>query len=93
MKNLSMHTKPSKKMSQNVVFLTKEGRKVKKAIQKRLKCSTQRAVEILNSLVETKESFGLNLTLAQIWEQEQPYIIKYGETSFNVGLLGKHQEQ
>lgn len=57
-------------------------------IQTTLGCNTQKAIEIAKSLFDTKLNFDLDLNLAQLWEQEKPYIIKYGHTAFEAGYLG-----
>lgn len=63
-------------------------KKLEKSIQKKLLCSMSRAKEIMCELRQTKKMFALNLSLSEIWQQEKPYLAEYGETSFNVGLLG-----
>ena len=65
-------------------------------IQKTLKCRESMANEVIRQLRETKKSFNLDLSLLQLWQQEKPYYIKYGMSSFDAGYAGKlgtHQEQ
>lgn len=68
---------------------------LKKVIQKTLACDRSKACYVIDQLRDLKTMFGLKSSLWKLWIQEKPYILKYGDTSFNVGFLGldKHQEQ
>jgi len=44
---------------------------------------------IIEMLITTRDNFCEGLTLLEIWEQERPYIIKFGMTAFDCGYCGK----
>ena len=58
-------------------------------IQTTLGCNKQKAAEIAKSIINLKVEFDLNLSLAQLWEQEKTYFLNYGCTSFEAGYTRK----